>query len=240
MNDAFDKYVGTFDLDDKDIQLKYNHSYRVADLSKKYAKLLHFSDEEVLLAETIGLLHDIGRFEQIKNYNSYDDSNNMDHADYGVFLLFEKGLIKDFWKNEKDYELIRFAIENHNKLTIPIIDDERIMKFAKLIRDVDKLDIIYIYAFLDDVKFSVSDESISKSVLDDIKSHRVVERINRNNVNNEIALSFAYAFDINNNVIIKEFIKNIEKFYSKLNSDIFSDIFNEVDAYLKKREILCL
>ena len=240
MNDAFDKYVGTFDLDDKDIQLKYNHSYRVADLSKKYAKLLHFSDEEVLLAETIGLLHDIGRFEQIKNYNSYDDSNNMDHADYGVFLLFEKGLIKDFWKNEKDYELIRFAIENHNKLTIPIIDDERIMKFAKLIRDVDKLDIIYIYAFLDDVKFNVSDESISKSVLDDIKSHRVVERINRNNVNNEIALSFAYAFDINYNVIIKEFIKNIEKFYSKLNCDIFSDIFNEVDDYLKKREILCL
>ena len=240
MNDAFDKYVGTFDLDDKDIQLKYNHSYRVADLSKKYAKLLHFSDEEVLLAETIGLLHDIGRFEQIKNYNSYDDSNNMNHADYGALLLFEKGLIKYFWKNEKDYELIRFAIENHNKLTIPIIDDERIMKFAKLIRDVDKLDIIYIYAFLDDVKFNVSDESISKSVLDDIKSHRVVERINRNNVNNEIALSFAYAFDINYNVIIKEFIKNIEKFYSKLNSDIFSDIFNEVDDYLKKREILCL
>ena len=240
MNDAFDKYVGTFDLDDKDIQLKYNHSYRVADLSKKYAKLLHFSDEEVLLAETIGLLHDIGRFEQIKKYNSYDDSNNMNHADYGALLLFEKGLIKYFWKNEKDYELIRFAIENHNKLTIPIIDDERIMKFAKLIRDVDKLDIIYIYAFLDDVKFNVSDESISKSVLDDIKSHRVVERINRNNVNNEIALSFAYAFDINNNVIIKEFIKNIEKFYSKLNSDIFSDIFNEVDDYLKKREILCL
>ena len=240
VNDAFDKYVNNFDLDDKDIQLKYNHSYRVADLSKKYAKLLHFSDEEVLLAEAIGLLHDIGRFEQIKRYNSYDDGNNMDHADYGALLLFEKGLIKYFWKNEKDYELIRFAIENHNKLTIPIIDDERIMKFAKLIRDVDKLDIIYIYAFLDDVKFNISDDSISESVLADIKSHRVVERINRNNINNEIALSFAYAFDINNNVIIKEFIKNIEKFYSKLNCDIFSDIFNEVDDYLKKREILCL
>ena len=84
VNDVFDKYVGTFDLDDKNIQLKYNHSYRVADLSKKYAKLLHFSDEEVLLAETIGLLHDIGRFEQIKNYNSYDDSNNMDQC---VFII---------------------------------------------------------------------------------------------------------------------------------------------------------
>lgn len=240
MNDAFDKYVGTFDLNDKNIRLKYNHSYRVSELSKKYAKLLHFADEEILLAEVIGLLHDIGRFEQIKKYNSYDDSNNMDHADYGVFLLFEKGLIKDFWKNEKDYELIKFAIKNHNKLTIPFIDDERIMKFAKLIRDVDKLDIIYIYAFLDDAEFNVSDEPISKSVIDDIKSHRVVERINRKNINNEIALSFAYAFDINNNVVIEEFIKNIEKFYSKLNSDIFSDIFKEVYDYLKKREILCL
>lgn len=240
MNEAFDKYVGTFDLNDKNIQLKYNHSYRVANLSKKYAKLLHFSDEEVLLAEAIGLLHDIGRFEQIKKYNSYDDSNNMDHADYGVFLLFEKGLIKDFWKRKEDYELIKFAIKNHNKLTIPIIDDERVMKFAKLIRDVDKLDIIYIYAFLDDVEFNISDDCISESVLEDIKSHRVVERINRDNINNEIALSFAYAFDINNNVIISEFIKNIEKFYSKLNNNIFSDIFREVDDYLKKREILCL
>lgn len=240
MKETFDKYVGTFDLNDKNIQLKYNHSYRVANLSKKYAKLLHFSDEEVLLAEAIGLLHDIGRFEQIKKYNSYDDSNNMDHADYGVFLLFEKGLINDFWKREEDYELIKFAIKNHNKLTIPIIDDERIMKFAKLIRDVDKLDIIYIYAFLDDVEFNISDDCISESVLEDIKSHRVVERINRDNINNEIALSFAYAFDINNNVIISEFIKNIEKFYSKLNNNIFSDIFREVDDYLRKREILCL
>ena len=45
VNDAFDKYVGTFDLDDKDIQLKYNHSYRVADLSKKYAKLFEMEDK---------------------------------------------------------------------------------------------------------------------------------------------------------------------------------------------------
>ena len=41
----------------------------------------------------------------------------------------------------------------------------------------------------------------------------------------------AYAFDINNNVVIEEFIKNIEKFYSKLNSDIFSDIFKESKQY---------
>lgn len=238
MNKAFDNYVSNFDLNDKNIRLKYDHSYRVANLSKKYAKLLNFSDEDILLAEVIGLIHDIGRFDQIKKYNSYDDINNMDHADYGAFLLFNKGLIKKFWKNKKDYELIKFAIENHNKLTIPNIDDERFMKFAKLIRDVDKLDIIYIYAFSDDVKFNVSNDCISESIIKNIKSHKMVERTDRKNTNNEIALSFAYAFDINNNIVINEFINNIEKFYSKLDSNIFSEIFKEVDDYLKGRVIL--
>lgn len=240
MNCAFDNYVKTFDLNDKDIKLKYDHSYRVANLSKKYAQLLHFSDKDVLLAEIIGLIHDIGRFEQIKSYSSYDDCNGMDHADYGVFLLFDKGMIKDFWKNDNDYELIKFAIENHNKLTIPNVDDERIMKFAKLIRDVDKLDIIYIYAFLDDIKFNISDECISKSIINDIKSHRVAKRTDRGKINDEVALSFAYAFDINNNVIIGDFANNIEMFYKKLNSDIFSEIFKEVNDYLEERKLLCL
>lgn len=239
MNSVFDNYVKSFDLNDKDIKLKYNHSYRVADLSKKYAKLLNFSDEDVLLAEVIGLIHDIGRFEQIKSYSSYDDCNNMDHADYGVFLLFDKGMIKEFWKNENDYELIKFAIENHNKLSIPDIDDERIMKFAKLIRDVDKLDIIYIYAFLDDIKFNISDDCISESIIDDIKSHRVAKRTDRSKINDEIALSFAYAFDINNNVVIGDFANNIEMFYKKLNSNIFNEVFVEVNDYLKNRESIC-
>ena len=38
MNSVFDNYVKSFDLNDKDIKLKYNHSYRVADLSKKTPK----------------------------------------------------------------------------------------------------------------------------------------------------------------------------------------------------------
>lgn len=62
---AFNKYVNGFDISNDDIMRKINHSLRVAKLMKEYAKKLEYSEEEITLAEEIGLLHDIGRFEQI-------------------------------------------------------------------------------------------------------------------------------------------------------------------------------
>ena len=47
------------------------------------------------LAWLIGMLHDIGRFEQLKNYGTFSDADSIDHAHYGVHLLFDEGLI---WK----------------------------------------------------------------------------------------------------------------------------------------------
>ena len=56
--------------------------------------------------------------------------------------MFEDGLIKNFWNNTDDYEVIRFAIENHNKFAIEKTDNKRALMHAKLIRDTDKLDIM--------------------------------------------------------------------------------------------------
>ena len=90
MKEAFDKYVNNYDLNNKDIKKKYLHSYRVMSLSKKYAQLLGWNKHDIELASLIGLLHDIGRFEQLKIYNTFDDSKSIDHAHYGVIELFEK------------------------------------------------------------------------------------------------------------------------------------------------------
>ena len=48
MLEAFDKYVSNYDLNDEKIKLKYNHSIRVMEQMVKYAKLLGFSEEDVL------------------------------------------------------------------------------------------------------------------------------------------------------------------------------------------------
>ena len=81
---AFDKYVSNYDLSNELIKLKYDHSYRVMELSIKYAKELEFSESDIELCKIIGLLHDFGRFEQLKVYNTFDDNKSIDHADYSV------------------------------------------------------------------------------------------------------------------------------------------------------------
>ena len=99
MLEEFTKYVSNYDLNDSKIRLKYNHCIRVMNLSHKYATILGFSKTDIELATLIGLLHDIGRFEQIKQYDSYDDLKTIDHADYSVEQLFKHNLIEKFWKN---------------------------------------------------------------------------------------------------------------------------------------------
>jgi HD superfamily phosphodiesterase len=46
------------------IMLKRNHSLRVSSLSGLISKKIHLSEEDIILAKIIGLLHDVGRFEQ--------------------------------------------------------------------------------------------------------------------------------------------------------------------------------
>lgn len=66
VEDAFKEYTSHYDISDEKIKLKVDHTYRVAALSERIANSLGLSDEYVELAWLIGMLHDIGRFEQLK------------------------------------------------------------------------------------------------------------------------------------------------------------------------------
>ena len=50
-------------------------------------------------------------------------------------------MVNEIIQKEHTFLDIEFAIKNHNKRQIPDHEDERVLKFAKLIRDIDKLDI---------------------------------------------------------------------------------------------------
>lgn len=241
MIEEFDKYVRNYDFGNSKVERKYNHSHRVMRLSEKYAKILGFNDYDVKLATLIGLLHDIGRFEQAKVFDTFNDFASIDHADYGVKILFEDGLIKRFWNNEDDYELIRFAIENHNKYIIEDTQNERFLKFAKLIRDVDKLDIMNIYGNLDEVVLKISDDEISKSALDEFNNHKSVLYKNVENINDKILLVFSFVFDINYNECLKEYKECFINYYARIEklSDKFKDMYEEVIKYIDERMKLC-
>ena len=91
----FEKYLDGYDRTDDKIKLKIIHTYGVAEQSEKVARRMGLSEEDVTLARIIALLHDIGRFEQLKQFHSWDASV-MDHAAYGVHVLFDEGLIRRF------------------------------------------------------------------------------------------------------------------------------------------------
>ena len=92
----FDEYVANYDKDNPKVALKIEHTYRVMEASKNVAVSLGLDQDEIDLASLIGLLHDIGRFEQLKRYNCFIDSKTIDHALLGVQILFDDNLISKF------------------------------------------------------------------------------------------------------------------------------------------------
>lgn len=84
---AFEEYLNEYDREDEKIKLKIVHTYGVAACAKAIGKRMKLSEEDMELAEMIALLHDIGRFEQIRKYDSFQP-DTMDHAAYGVEILF--------------------------------------------------------------------------------------------------------------------------------------------------------
>lgn len=240
MKEEFDKYVSNYDFSNPKTKRKYDHSYRVMEKATKYAKILGFSDYEVKVATLIGLLHDIGRFEQIKQFDTFNDAISFDHASYGVKVLFEEGLIKNFWKNVDDYEVIKFAIENHNKLEIEPTNNKRALMHAKLIRDMDKLDILYIFGDLDEIDLEPTDDDISDEVIKRVEKHQSVLNKDKKNDNDRIVFYLSYIFDVNNSECLNEFKEYINDYYKKIeSSNKFKNIYEEIIKYIDERMKLC-
>ena len=116
----FEKYLDEYDREDEQICLKIVHTYGVVKYAGEIARKMECSGEDVELAELIGLLHDIGRFEQIRRFHSFEPGT-MDHAVFGAELLFgEEKLIRRFVEDDKFDELIDAAIRKHSEAMLGV------------------------------------------------------------------------------------------------------------------------
>ena len=160
-NNAFDKYTSSYDMSNKLIYLKYNHTYRTVEQSLNICKSLNLSEEDTDIAYLIALLHDFGRFEQVKEYNTFNDMISIDHANLACKLLFEDGYIREFIEDDKYDEIIRKSIYSHNKYSIDEELSEKELMHAKIIRDADKLDIVYNITNLNQVRKLLNGQEIT-------------------------------------------------------------------------------
>lgn len=143
LKDWFINYTRSFDTQDFSkktcLTLKEKHTLRVCATIKSIASSIELSQDDVNLAETIGLLHDIGRFEQFNRYRTFSDARSVNHAELGVQVLRKTDILDDICSELK--ELIIFAVSNHNRLELEKSDSDKYILFANMIRDADKIDI---------------------------------------------------------------------------------------------------
>lgn len=194
--DAFNEYTNNYDKKMKEINLKYGHSFAVMDLMGELAFRLNLDKEKIELARVIGLLHDIGRFEQFKKFNSFSDKN-VDHAEAGADYLFKEGNIRNFIADDKYDEIIETSIRNHNKLYIPDgLDGDKLL-FTKMIRDMDKVDIYKQHAI--NYTYVFDAKEVTNDVLLDFKNEQCIDIKKRKTKTDSVLIILALIYDINFN-----------------------------------------
>ena len=199
---AFERYLDQYDREDDKIKLKIVHTYGVVRCMNQITKKMGLSKEERKLAELIALLHDIGRFEQLKRFGSFEPGL-MDHAAYGAEILFEEGMIREFIEDSRYDEIIRMAIEKHSAYKLNGISDPCALLHAKLIRDADKLDNCRVKledaveTMLDVSAEEVGKQQISPEVLAQVYQKTSIDNKTRNTKMDYWVSYVAYFFDIN-------------------------------------------
>lgn len=234
---VFDSYVKKFDMTDYDIAYKYRHSYRVKEISKSIAQSINLTEENILLAEIIGLLHDIGRFKQKQLHNSFSDFN-IDHGDLGAKVLFEENVLGKMKIESKYYDIISFAITNHNKLEILKTSDKEKLLHTKIVRDADKLDIYRAYTKYKDRVLKETKEKITKEVSEDFFNNHLIDNKKVKNENDKIIqfLSFIYNINFKETINIIKDENIIDKLFDLLEQkELFKSYFEHIKKYVNER-----
>lgn len=171
---SFDAYVAGYDATNPRIALKIEHTLHVTDLCERIARGLGLPDPDVDLAWTMGLLHDIGRFEQVRRFDTFNDARSVSHAALGIEVLFEtdpltgEALIRRFVEDPTNDELIRTAIGTHSDYRLPQDQDSRTRTFCTILRDADKIDILRVNCAcpIEDI-YGVSEQAMRESKVSD-------------------------------------------------------------------------
>lgn len=246
---VFNKYVQAYDIHNPKVELKVKHTYSVVNKAKAIASSLSLEQEDIDLACLIALLHDIGRFEQLRIYNSFYDHQTVDHADLGVDILFKEKLIEALIDSREFDAIIYHAIKNHNKYQIEDGLSKRALLHANIIRDADKIDNLEIKCTMpletvfDKGKEEIEKQTITPEVFSYFKQHTTVLSTLRKTDLDVWLSHLAFVFDFHFPYCFKEVIEQnyIDTLYHRLayqnpkTKQQMQEIYQEVINYCKQK-----
>ncbi|MDW7681558.1 MAG: HD domain-containing protein [bacterium] len=205
----FDDYTTGFMAESIDktemINLKYQHTRRVCQEMEMLCSQLNLPQSDALMAKTMALFHDVGRYEQYQQYQTFLDMKSVNHAELGIQILIQKDVLKNLKKNQQ--QLILSAINFHNRKQLPPNQSDKTLFFAKLLRDADKLDI---WRMVIDYYYRQGDETngaielglpdtpdISDGAINNLLNQKIVELEHVKNTNDFKLLQIGWVYDIN-------------------------------------------
>lgn len=226
----FADYTAAYDTADEKIKLKIEHTYRVADLCEQIVRAEGLSSYDIDFAWLSGMLHDVGRFEQLRQYGTFSDADSIDHALLGVQILFgteagqgrirdyvdelDMDMVKEDERNEvicTEDERIEAVIRYHSAYRLPEHLDARTRLFCNILRDADKIDILKVNVDvpLEAIYNTTTEELRTCAVTDTVMQAyyeeqailRALKRVPVDNVVSHIALVYELVFPVSITIV---------------------------------------
>ena len=246
LNSYIESFQGLTDDQFRNFKIKKDHSLRVVELSASLAASLKLTGDDFQVAYLAALFHDIGRFKQLVDHNTFDDFKSVDHADLSVSLLKESDIIRQ--TGCAGEELVFCAIGLHNKFELPKNLPERELLHARLLRDADKLDILHVLTAYYTDKNSVPNHTltwelpmgtrVSPNVAREIMAGKLVSKKEVISELDVKIMQLSWVYDLNFKPSFEHLLKMrfLEKIYQTLpKNDIIIDIYRKVKVFAENR-----
>ena len=117
--------------------LKLHHTDMVVANAKAIVEGEGFDPATAEVCELAAQLHDTGRYEQLRIYNTFRDSESVDHAVFSHDIVREKGWLE----GHPHKDAVLNAVLFHNRRDVPAGLDPLTAAASHCTRDADKLDI---------------------------------------------------------------------------------------------------
>lgn len=247
---VFADYVENYNSRDEKVRLKIEHTYRVAVLCERIAKSMGAAGEEVDFAWLTGLLHDVGRFEQLKNFGTFNDAQSIDHAAYGADILFREGRIRDYIEDDGKDELIENVVRYHSVYRLPEEFDEVTKKFCNILRDADKVDILKVNVDFpleeiynvttEELRNAMVTEAVMESLKEEHATLRSLKKTVVDNVVGHISLVFELVYPESLKVVKEQgYLEKLLSFESQnaRTREQFGEVRRIVEGYLERRAV---
>lgn len=203
----FDRYTQAFLVPDPPhhaYRLKIDHTRRVWENVIDLCKKVNVKTGVSLRAQAAALLHDLGRFPQYRDFQTFSDAVSVNHAALGCREIKAHGVLERFDPGDRNTVLL--AVEYHNRYHIPCETDPDAHLVTRLLRDADKLDILKVMtekyeADGENPSFITlnlsADDRVSDELLRQVKSKQLLDSRSVRCLNDLKLLQISWVFDIN-------------------------------------------